>query len=511
MHTKALPRLIIAGLSGGSGKTVLSLGLIRSLARQGLRITPCKKGPDYIDAAWLSLAAGKAGSPGKQNVCAPAFWNDCPPPVNLDPFFLEPSRLRDQLVHRHGNNDIAIIEGNRGLFDGGDVEGRCSTAALSRTLESPVVLVVNATKMTRTAAAIIAGLQAFEDFWFAGVVFNQVGTARQADILRAAVEKYTSIPVLGMLPRLADNPMPERHMGLAGGHSLDAATDSVLERLADHVEANCDVEKLVAIAQSTKKLTSIQPFWAKTPPMAAHAVSRPKIAVAYDAALWFYYQENLEALELAGAELIPVSLAGARSIPWDDMDGLYMGGGFPETMEKQLARSSHVAVLAGLAKKGMPIYAECGGLMVLCRGLYDNLQGQATSTWGDVLPLRVVQHKRPQGLGYVHGTVAETTPFFSKGTMVRGHEFHYSSCETLNGEAVFNDSGHIAPAVATVLNGPVFRLDKGIGMGKDATAQGMDGVHAHGVQASYLHIFAPAVPEWAHNFVQAARAFRQGI
>jgi len=189
------PRLVVSGLSGGGGKTLLSLGLARALTLRGLRVKPCKKGPDYIDAAWLGLASGRT-------------------PTNLDPFFLTDARLRALFCTSFGDADLAIIEGNRGLYDGRDVQGSCSTATLARALGAPVLLTLTVTKMTRTAAAVIAGLAHFEPVNLAGVVLNRVASSRHAALIRQSIETYTGIPVLGEIPRLAENPIPERHMGL---------------------------------------------------------------------------------------------------------------------------------------------------------------------------------------------------------------------------------------------------------------------------------------------------------
>ena len=197
--TFTAPRLVVSGLSGGGGKTLVSLGLARALTLRGLRVKPCKKGPDYIDAAWLSLASGRT-------------------PTNLDPYFLSDDRLRALFRASFDDADLAIIEGNRGLYDGRDLEGSCSTATLARALDAPVLLTLTVTKMTRTAAAVVAGLANFEPVKLAGVILNRVASSRHADLIRRSIETYTGIPVLGEIPRLAENPIPERHMGLVSMH-----------------------------------------------------------------------------------------------------------------------------------------------------------------------------------------------------------------------------------------------------------------------------------------------------
>ena len=269
------PRLVVSGLSGGGGKTLLSLGLARALTLRGLRVKPCKKGPDYIDAAWLGLASGRT-------------------PTNLAPFFLTDARLRALFCTSFGDADLAIIEGNRGLYDGRDVQGSCSTATLARALGAPVLLTLTVTKMTRTAAAVIAGLAHFEPVNLAGVVLNRVASSRHAALIRQSIETYTGIPVLGEIPRLAENPIPERHMGLVSMHdetpdalgraSLLAALDS----LAGLIERHMDVDAALRLARSAPELRDVEPFWEggedaafrETPPLREGSGNIPQSADA---------------------------------------------------------------------------------------------------------------------------------------------------------------------------------------------------------------------------------------
>lgn len=461
-YSCGMQRIIISGTAGGGGKTLLALGLCRAFTHMGLCVRPFKKGPDYIDAAWLARAA--------QQPC-----------TNLDPYFLSEERLRSLFAQSMAQADVAVIEGNRGLYDGRDVEGTCSTAALSRTLDSPVLLTLTVSKMTRTAAAVAVGLAQFEPIRLAGVVLNQVGTARHESLVRKAMEA-AGIPVLGALPRLAENPIPERHMGLVSLHEMpheaaaesslsDNAAEACLERLGSFVAEHVDLDTVLRIAGETP-FPSAAPFWSDAQPAAC---GRPRIGYVYDAALWFYYNENLEALERAGAELVRVSLFDAQ--PWPHLDGLYLGGGFPELFAADLSCSPRLADLRTLASQQMPIYAECGGLMVLCRSV--QVKGVIYPLSG-VLPADTVFESRPQGLGYVEATVERANPFHPVGTVFRGHEFHYSRCVT---------------TADTLL-----RLADGTGMGN-----GRDGLLCGNVFASYTHLFAPAVPHWAANFVRAAK------
>ena len=525
MGCAVFPRLVVSGLSGGGGKTLLSLGLARALRQRGREVVPYKKGPDYIDAAWLGLAARRRA-------------------VNLDPFFLPDERLLALFQHafRMENGQtpadrVAVIEGNRGLYDGRDAAGSCSTARLARALDAPVILALNCTKMTRTAAAVVAGLAAFEPVRLAGVVLNQVGSARHGRLARQAIESHTGIPVLGEIPRLAENPIPERHMGLLSVHAEreDAAerenapgaadescagrhagtVEAVLDGLAALINESCDVPALLDLACAAPPLPEAPPFWPENEvengaeasgnaeaafrfplpettrpqetdagtaraPAARRAIRppRPRIGYVRDAALWFYYEENLEALRGAGAERAELTLDDGA--PWPDLDGLYLGGGFPEMLAASISASPRLADIRVLSEQNRPIYAECGGLMILCRTLR---VGGADFPMADIFPARAEFCPKPQGLGYVEAEVTAANPFHPAGARFRGHEFHYSRCVPLD---------DLACALA-------------LHPGRGITGQGNDGLLHRRVFAAYTHIFAPAVPHWATRFVAACR------
>lgn len=520
--TVPTPRLCISAVSGGGGKTLLTLGLARCWRKAGLRVQPFKKGPDYIDAAWLTQAAGL-------------------PSCNLDPFFLSAERLRLLFAERTGHGapsgaavlsdvsasppaDMALLEGNRGLFDGMDVRGSCSTAELARTLACPVLISLNCTKMTRTAAAVVAGLAHFEpDLHLAGVILGQTASSRHEEILRRAIETYTDIPVLGCLPRQRRNPLPERHMGLATlcGDTFSQETENLLDNLAQLVREHVDVEAIQAAAHRVPTLeiplppgcadagealypsleaTGIPPrkdgdFASRETFFAGYATAvrmpssctdapRPRIGYVHDAAFWFYYPENLTALRRAGADLLPVSLLSDAD--WPELDGLYLGGGFPEDFAEQLSRSAAVRRLPELTAQGLPVYAECGGFMVLAEAI--EREGLRYPMSG-IFPVCAQFCQRPQGLGYVEARVTAENPYFPQGSRLRGHEFHYSRC--IPG----NDA---APSPAAALT-----LEKGTGMG-----QGRDGLVKGRIWASYLHIFAPAVPLWAPRFAALAATYQ---
>lgn len=484
-----IPRLVISGLSGGSGKTLLSLGLTRAYARSGLAVQPCKKGPDYIDAAWLALSAGR-------------------PAANLDPYFLPPEGLRAQFVHAcrsfgtapdvpdRLSADLAIIEGNRGLYDGRDVAGSCSTAQVAQALTAPVVLALNCAKMTRTAAALVAGVAAFEPgMRLAGVVINNTGSARHASQVRQAIEAHTDIPVFGALPRLRDNPLPERHMGLTLRRAAPEQ-DAMLNRLADYVAAHVDLDALLSLARTAPELPDAQDATSPETPESIRLVDpknvgtatlRPRIGFVRDDALWFYYEENLEALRREGVELMELSLLDPA--PWPALDGLYLGGGFPELFADVIAASPHLADIRALSVAGRPVYAECGGFMVLCEALHLPDGSDQGIPMAGLLPARTRFFPRPQGLGYVEATTLESNPFHPVGSVWRGHEFHYSRCE--------------APDPTRP---PRFVLSLAPGTGMGTGPHGArDGLCVRNTFAAYTHLFAPAVPHWAKNFARAAR------
>ena len=454
-----IPRLVLAGLSGGAGKTILSLAVARALGDRGLDVRPFKKGPDYIDAAWLGRAAHR-------------------PCTNLDPHLLPEHVLSALFAERAAGGDVAVIEGNRGLFDGMDVHGTSSTARLARMLAAPVVLVIDATKMTRTVAAIVQGCAGFDPgIRLAGVILNRTAGPRHRSQLTQAIEAHTDVPVLGLLPKL-DDPIPERHIGLISGHEHDAG-DRALARLGALAEDWLDLDALLAAAQAAPEYPDCGPLpWPE--PVADEA---PSIGYVEDEALWFYYPENLEALTRAGARLVRLSLLD--DAPWPELHGLYLGGGFPETLAERLsANTERLAEVRALAESGMPVYAECGGFMYLGESV---TFGERSYPMSGVLPVSTSLCERPQGLGYVEAESELDNPFHPAGTVFTGHEFHYSLCA---------ETGEATPPLA-------LSMRRGTGM-----LHGRDGMVSGGVFACYVHLHALGAPHWAPNFVRAAAAFR---
>jgi cobyrinic acid a,c-diamide synthase len=452
-----LPRLVIAGLAGDSGKSLVSLGLIGALRRRGLQVASFKKGPDFIDAAWLGTAAKS-------------------PCRNLDSFMMSQEVIRQSLAAGGRKADLAIVEGNRGLFDGMDAHGSHSTAQLAKMIGAPVVLVIDVSKSTRTVAAQVLGCCMMDpSLTVAGVILNRVGTARQEKVIREAVAGATGVPVLGAIPRLADQHLPSRHLGLvtAMEHPEIGAT---LERVAQIVGDHVDVPGLITLADRAADL------WAPDVPATAIAEARGwppvRIGVLRDRAFSFYYPENLDALESAGAELCEISPLQDEDLP--AIDGLYAGGGFPEEYAAELAANGSLRqALARQIDQGLPVWAECGGLMYLSRALVKS--GECHEMVG-ALPVIVEQTMKPQGHGYVVAHTERANPFLSEGTELCGHEFHYS-CLMENRDQV--------PTV--------FRLSRGVGVG-----HGRDGLQVGKTVAAYTHLHALATPSWADGLVKAA-------
>jgi cobyrinic acid a,c-diamide synthase len=457
-RSRSLPRLLIAGMSGGSGKTVVSLGLALLARRAGIQVRAFKKGPDYIDAAWLA-------------------WASSHPARNLDTYLMGPGPVRSSFARNATEDGINLIEGNRGLFDGFDAAGTHSSAALSQCLAAPVVLVINAAKVTRTAAAFVLGCQKLDpQVAIRGVVLNNVNGTRHEKILRAAIESACSVPVLGAVPRASANPLPERHLGLLPPqeHPQMARIEQELLKLVD---GRFHLDVLLSIAQNAPPLES-----ASQEPSSALAAANLKIGFLKDSAFSFYYPENLEELLRPGAELIPISALDASALP-EDLNALYIGGGFPETHAPALsANRSFLESIRRAALAGLPIYAECGGLILLAQTLR---WGGTTYPMAGVFPFDTDVCSTPQGHGYSELRVDRPNPFFPAGLVLRGHEFHYSRI-SLGDEPV--------DTACAVLRGA-------------GCFEKRDLVVTRNVMASYTHLHALATREWAESFLDAARRF----
>lgn len=455
---RSMPRLLVAGLSGGAGKTIVSMGLLLLLRDAGVDVRAFKKGPDYIDPAWLAWASAHAAR-------------------NLDTYLMSAEGARTSFLRHAISGGVNLIEGNRGLFDGFDAAGTHSSAALAKLLSTPVILVVDATKITRTAAALVLGCQHLDpQVSIRGVVLNNVSAARHERVLREAIESACSIPVLGAIPRTPSNLLPERHLGLVPPQEHNAM-EFLGQVLTTLMRPRIDMGMLLSIAHSAP------PLEAAAPETRAPGSGRElKIGCVQDPAFSFYYPENLEALVRAGAEIIPVSALNDRHLP-EDLDALYIGGGFPETHAQELAANAgFLDSLRRACAEGLPVYAECGGLMLLARGLV--WKGTRHAMAG-VFPIDVEVCDTPQGHGYSQLQVDAANAFFPEGTILRGHEFHYS-------RVVCREQ---PPTTACAV------------MRGSGCFEGRDFLVKDNVLAGYTHLHAAATPEWAEGILKAARAF----
>ena len=434
------------------------MGLGRALNGQGDSVQTFKKGPDYIDPMWLSRAAGRP----------------CP---NLDFYTQDHGEIVTTFQKFSVGADIAIIEGNKGLYDGVDTEGSDSNGALARLLGVPVLLVIDAYGITRGVAPLVKGYQSFEpDLNIVGVVLNKVGGSRHEAKLRAAIERYTDIEVLGAVGRRPEMKIVERHLGLVPANEMPAA-DSNIARTARIIASDVDIKRvrdLAAPAQPSLSVTDVKPT--------SNVKSDLRIGLARDAAFGFYYPDDLDALAAAGAEIVPFDTLVDRHLP--DVDGLFIGGGFPEVHMRMLeANKSLRAEIRQVIENGMPVYAECGGLMYLSRSL--TWQGETGEMVG-VIPADAVMQDRPVGRGYVR--LSETgNGLWSGGDAAEGfpgHEFHYASLENSASDLQF-----------------AYHVRRGHGVDGDH-----DGIVINNLLACFAHQRDISANRWAGPFVEFVRS-----
>ena len=456
-------RITISALRGGSGKTIVSLGLISAAKELGLCVASFKKGPDFIDAGWLSFASG-----------APCH--------NLDPFLMTKGQILCSFISNSKNADLCLIEGNRGLFDGVDLKGTCSTAELCMTLASPLILIVDATMVTRTIAALVKGCQSFEpDLKLAGIIINKVATKRQEKLIRQAIEYYCSIPVVGSIPRLKESPFPERHMGLVPYHESEVARQAI-QWATNLVKDNLDMGLIIKIAQSAGPISYPPDYQDNTKPN-EYQQEQIKIGIIRDRIFWFYYPENIKSLERLGAKIVEVNSLENKLLP--EIDALYIGGGFPETQASALAANE--AFRQDLRQKidqGLPVYAECGGFMFLGQNL---LIDHAKYPMVGAIPLDFALEKKPQGHGYTLLEAIRENPYYSRGEKIKGHEFHYSRPIVRKKEGLSF----------------VFRVLRGHGIDGDK-----DGLSIKNLLGTYTHVHAGGDASWAKRLLKVAKAVR---
>lgn len=466
----AIKAFVIAGTHSGCGKTSVSLGLMTSLARRGLKVQPFKCGPDFIDPGHHALACARNGKPV--------------PSHNLDGWMLSHTTNLD-IFNRYGAGcDVAVVEGVMGLFDGiSGTEDHGSTGQIAKTLGLPVILVVDARSMARSAAALVSGYTHFDDkLNIAGVIFNRVGSESHAELLMEAMTLVPHIPVLGCLGRDDTITTPSRHLGLITAEESGPDMDRY-QRLADWVESGLDIEKLLA---ALPEVEAVPPF----EPVAG--IGTVSIGLARDAAFCFYYEENLRLLREAGARLVEFSPMNDPHLP-DNIQGLYLGGGYPELYAFELGQNNKLRrEVKEFCDSGHPVYAECGGFMYL---MNDIITGRGRYAMSGVFPVRAEMGERFRALGYREVTTTADTPLGPAGARMRGHEFHYSAIQNET------DKDHFDPETMPAVYAMTGR--KGI----IDTPEGF--LHANTL-GSYVHLHFGSQPKAAAAFVAACKRSADG-
>jgi len=461
MNRPAGNALMITGTHSGCGKTTVTLGLLAALKRRGCKVAPFKCGPDFIDPTLHRLVTGRISR-------------------NLDPWMTGPEWARRTLAEHCRPGELAVIEGVMGMFDGGE----SSAAALAGLLAVPVVLVLDAKAAAESMAAVLKGFETIDPAAApAAVILNRVGSARHLELLRRAIGQHCRAEIIGHLPRELDFTIPHRHLGLHMGEE-GPLPPGALDRLAAAIERHIDLDRLLILANG-KAGHPTKPVGKLPLPLIKerdHKEEAPaiRLGVARDAAFCFYYQDNLELLQAAGAELVFFSPMADPELP-PDLDGLYLGGGYPELYAAQLAANRPMLTAIGeWADQGGVIYAECGGFIYLCQGIED--QAGVFHPLAGLFPVRTKMENRLAALGYREVSLLRDGLFGPAGTRLRGHEFHYSRIEPMP-EAVER----------------LFAAEDGAGTG----------YRRRGVVAGYTHLHFGSRPEAARALVAACRQARQ--
>ncbi len=452
------PRFLISAAHKSSGKTVISTGLAAALAARGCKLASFKKGPDYIDPMWLGAAAGG-------------------PCYNLDFNVQGRDEIREFFARHAAGATLSLIEANKGLFDGVAADGSDSNAALARLLGLPVVLVIDTGGMTRGIAPLLQGYVGFDaDVNIAGVILNKVGGPRHEAKLRAAVAEYTDLPVIGAVHKDPALEIGERHLGLTTPSETGGLAE-MISRIGAIIGESVDLEALEAIAATAPSLPAPPaPSPTRTPDL--------RIAIARDRAFGFYYPDDLGAFAEAGATLVPFDTMRDAALP-ERVDGLFIGGGFPEMFIPELAANTRlVADIAAKIEQGLPTYAECGGLMYLSRLIRN---GDVSGNMVGVVPGDAVLHTRPQGRGYTSFTDLPAHPWGMPGARRPAHEFHYARLEN-------------------TAHGLTFAREVNRGHGIDGRH---DGIVAHNMLAGFVHLRATRADPWVARFVDFVRARKQ--
>ncbi len=451
-----MPRVFISAAHKSSGKTTLTLGLCAALHARGYAVQPFKKGPDYIDPLWLGMAAQR-------------------PCYNLDFHMMRRHEIEQQFARAAAPARISLIEGNKGLYDGLDLDGSNSNAALAKLLGAPVVLVIDARGMTRGVAPLILGYQAFDpDIRIAGVILNNLGGSRHESKLRAVIEHYTDAEVIGAVQHDVSMQIAERHLGLVPANEQEAARLRI-KHVGERVAGQVDLARFVAIGDSAPTLHPIVP--SVRPEPAGHV----RVGIAHDQAFGFYYSEDLDSLRAANVELIDIDTLHAANLP--ALDGLIIGGGFPEMFMAELEANSALRMqIRNAIAAGLPTYAECGGLMYLSRSL--DWQGQTRQMVG-LVPGDTVMHERPVGRGYANLQPTGDDRWQESGS-IPAHEFHYSSLENLPADSIY-----------------AYQVKRGHGIDGQH-----DGYQLHNLLAGYVHRRGSGERGWIAPFLKQVRAHK---
>lgn len=461
--------IVIAAPQSGSGKTTLTLGIMDALKRRGLRVAPFKVGPDFIDPGYHRLVTGA-------------------PSVNLDGWMCGLGFVRASFAHHAAGADIAVIEGVMGLFDGIDgVSEAGSTAEIAKALAAPVLLVVDARSQARSAAALVHGFAGFDPaLEIAGVIFNNVASANHERILREALAASApQITLIGCLPKDPELAIASRHLGLTTAEDNPLSGD-FLRHLGEVVDRQLDLDAVLAISGRAAAPSlipeTVPPEQCAAAAGTMEAAGRVRIAVARDAAFCFVYEDNLRLLRERGAEVCSFSPLADAALP-DGVSGVYLPGGYPELFAEKLAENGPLKdAIRGAIEAGMPVYAECGGFIYLTRGVAG---AGATSPLVGIFPVETRMLPRRKALGYREVELLGESVIGGKGTLARGHEFHYSEMEEMPGEVA-----------------RIYRVSK------KGLPLGLEGFRYRNCLASYIHLHFGGSPGIADSFVAQCREYR---
>ncbi|HMK45605.1 MAG TPA: Ni-sirohydrochlorin a,c-diamide synthase [Methanocella sp.] len=459
-----IPRVILAGDRSSAGKTTISVAIMALLKDQGRSVQPFKVGLDYIDPSYHSMITGKQGG-------------------NLDGYLMSDRAVLEAFLHSSKGCDISIIEGVRGLYEGLEsLSDTGSTAQIAKILKAPVVLIVDAQSITRSTAAIVKGYRDFDrSVNIQGVILNKIGSDRHAEKARTAIEKYTGVEVLGAVPRSNAMKLTMRHLGLIPareGASRVEGFDAKLDKIKETIRDNLNLQRIVEIANEAPQLRERKPeiFTTRKP-------GGVRIGLALDESFNFYYKDNIDLLQCKGAEIIQFSPLHDEEIP--EVDGIIIGGGYPEIFAADLAANETMRKsICEASERGMPIYAECGGLMYLMKNL-EIEDGSRHGMAGVFDGTASMKHVRT--IGYVVGRFETNAPIGEEGSIFKGHEFHHSMITDLPSNTKF-----------------AYRLNRGAGI-----REGMDGMISNNTLAAYTHLHAASYLQLADKFVESCATYRE--